>query len=309
MIRSAQQVRAPRPRRGRGAARQTFVRVTQGVASVLGAVALLAGVYYGTRLESVQVTKVVVIGGETIVHEKIEEIVNEELSGTYGGLIPHRFFSMYPRDEILARVHEIPRLKDARVFLPDRHTLRVEFSEYVPAALWCPEPETASAASSTATHVEQVSQDPCFFIDASGYAFAESVPMRGALYVRFTHASTTPAYGTTFVPGSLISEMLTLRMHMRNEWSRLNIVGVDVVGDDDVVLRTSSGAVMRIRGDSTARDVYDTLVRIFETDTYKYLLHDGFKSIDLRFGNRVYVRDTRAIEAANTVATSTEVVR
>lgn len=304
MRRVVQRVPTVRPRRGRTATRHRFTRTLQGIVSVLCAAGILAGIYYGTRVSYGQITDVVVIGGETISHNEIEGLVQRELAGTYGGLIPRRFFYTYPQERILAQVRTVPLVKDARVFLQDRHTVRVEFSEYTPFALWCGE-EAARPAGALPADTPPA-QPPCFFIDDAGYAFAESPVVRGALYTRFSRASTTPAYAARFDPAPLIGEMVSLRARLRDE-TGLGIVRVAVQNADDATLYTASGAEIKIRTQDTATHVYDTLLQIFHTDTYAYLLRDGFKSIDIRFGNRVYVKDMKAVETeqATTTATST----
>ena len=88
---------------------------------------IVTGIWYGTRIESLQIQHVQVIGGQTIPHSAIEDIVQSELSGSYLKLIPRHFIPLYPKEIILQDIKKLDRVKNVQVELSDAHTLTVVF--------------------------------------------------------------------------------------------------------------------------------------------------------------------------------------
>ena len=244
-----------------------------GVAAFFASV--LTGVYYGTRVETFQVRTVLVQGGTTISPMAIRSVVEEVLDGSYFGLVPHRFAYQVPREEIERRLREVPRLAQVRITQPHRTELAIEFEEYQPRALWC-----------GGAH-------ECMFIDTVGFAFAEApASLLGSLYPRITVSSSSPKYAA-YVPSQVsLPDMLTLRAVFARYG--LSLLEVRYVDDYDVWYLFTQGSVLKTRRAEPADMVIKRLEELFATTQYASLPKDGFKSIDLRFGNRVYVRDKNA---------------
>ncbi len=236
---------------------------------------VLSSIYYGTRVAAFRVSTVLVQGGTTISPMAVRSIVEEVLDNSYFGLVPNRFVYHVPHEEIERRLREIPRLSRVRITQPYRTVLSVEFEEYQPSALWCDDSTT------------------CMFIDATGFAFAEApASLTGSLYPRVVVASSSPSYAVHLPADVMLGDMLTLRTAFAQYG--LSLLETRYIDEYDVWYVFTGGSVVKIRRKETADGIVKRLEQLFTTDEYASLPKVGFKSIDLRFGNRVYVRDKNA---------------
>jgi len=139
------------------------------------------GVWHGTRIASMQITEVAVVGGYTIPHSKIEQTVRAQLEGTYFKLVPHSFRMTYPKDSILEHLSGMSRMKHVTVEIVDTQKIVVMFDEYRPASLWC----------------GTLRYKACLFLDEFGFAFSEAPELSGSAFVRYVDATTVPPKEST----------------------------------------------------------------------------------------------------------------
>lgn len=266
------QLQKPRRRTSRSFSLTSLAVAFVGIVLIGGVV---SGIYYGTRITAFRVSTVLVQGGTTISPIAVRSIVEEVLDDSYFGLVPNRFAYRVPREEIERRLREIPRLSHVRITQPYRTVLSIEFEEYQPSALWCDD-KTA-----------------CMFIDATGFAFAEApTSLTGSLYPRVVVASSSPSYAAHLPADVVLGDVLTLRTAFAQYG--LSLLETRYIDAYDVWYVFTRGSVVKIRRKETVDVIAKRLEQLFITDEYASLPKVGFKSIDLRFGNRVYVRDNNA---------------
>lgn len=249
---------------------------------------VLTGVWHGSRVESLTINDVEVIGGETVAHETVLAAANDVLDGTYGRLVPKRFAWTYPKTEIETAVGSIPRIHNVQVERTDRRVISIIFDEYRPHALWCPEEEGS----------------PCLFLDHTGYAFTEAPLLRGEVFVRYVTLGREPTVGETLVERQALRDIEWFIEELKTQLSLYAVrVEVDRVGD--VFYTLSGGGELKVSMKESKDDTFDNLATILSSEEFADLEPGSFKYIDLRFGNKVFVNEELADPEVET-ASSTE---
>lgn len=255
---------------------------------------LLAGVWYGSRVADWQIATVTVIGGPTIAHEDIEALVWEQLQGSYFVFVPRQFYYTYPEESILEVVRAIPRIKAATVKLVEMSELVVAFEEYVPEALWCAD------VSSTA--------EGCMFLDASGYAFSPAPTLQGAAFVRYVHSVEEPRVDATPFTPDFLSETATFSTWLTDTfgWYVTHIVYTNGI---DIEYELAGGGMLKVTTQMPIETTQTNLEALLAASEMEKERAGDFEYIDLRFGDKVFIRDFEpevVATSTDSVATSTE---
>lgn len=271
----------------------TKVVLTQ-VAIGLGLFALLgltvAVVWWVTRLPSLTISEVTASGGETISAEEVIGKANGVLEGTYGRVVPKRFFAFYPHETLLHEVGTVDRIKDVIIERFGRNELRITYGEYFPYALWCvPEPA-----------------DACLFLDERGYAFAPAPQLKGGNFVRYRHSALTAEIGKPILSFDDFWKTVTLTELLATDGQFVRGVDVDTAGD--VYYALVGGGELRASLSQEPQAVFENLRTILNSQEFSHLRSGDFKYIDLRFGNKVYINEELESSLATSTATSSETV-
>lgn len=260
-----------RPKRNQSFTRQIF----KGITSVLIIGTLTTSVYYLTRLEAFTIKDVSIVGGETLSHETLREHVEEEVQGTYFRLIPKRFTYLYPHDRIIYVLERIPRVHNVQVKRLSRTELRVTFEEYTPHALWC-------QGVSTNT--------PCYFLDETGYAFAEAPMLHGGALTR--HHVTT---GDASLPGQVIDAKRLAAIDsfitQAEDVLAFRINSLTYMPDDDVTFWINGGGSIQASLQRNLTDTLENVAAALESDAFLHIEPGNFNYIDARFENKIFINE------------------
>lgn len=249
---------------------------------------LLTGVWYGTRIESLTLTKITASGGETIDANRVVIVAAEPLQGTYMGIIPRTFAWFYPREEVYAALKTIPRMKDPQINRVSGTQLALSYDEYVPYALWCDEVET----------------DQCLLFDDTGYAFGEAPRLTGGAFIRYRTLGVQPTVGQTIAPTEHLDHIKTF-IDLLKKGNRFEIAAVETDTAGDVFYIVSSGGEFKASLRDDPHKVYDNLITIIADKNFTDIKPGAFQYIDLRFGNKVYVKKEETL-ASTSASTTTE---
>ncbi len=256
-------------------------------------VSVFSGLWYVTRLPSVTIQNIAIQGGETIESNTIQAAAHDVLNGTYLKLIPHKFFLMYPHDDIAAAILTIDRVESVEVKRTSRNNVEISFTEFKPYALWCVSKEKQS----------------CYFLNEKGYAFAQSPQLHGGSLIRHTIEG----------EGELIEKQVfdedrfkKIHEYLAALHTKLNLRVTDLyyTKEGDMELRVNGGGKIYMRNDGHYESALNNVTTILTSDAFKHLKPGNFQYIDVRFGNKVFVNEAPPEEATTTtevVATSTEV--
>lgn len=266
-------------------ARRVLIRqIAIGTAVLCGVGLLGSGIWYGTRIDALTIETVAVSGGETVTHAAIERAANDALAGAYFAIIPHRFAWTYPEEEIKEAVASEPRVKDVSVER-DGQELSISFSEYEPSALWCG------------------ADDHCLFLDASGYAFAEAPELSGGTFLRYVDPSREPVLGEYAYTGTTGVDFLTFAATLHDRYG-FTVTHVEQSALDELTYRIAGGGLIKTSLRNAPEDTLANLDTVLASDAFRTLASGSFGYIDLRYGDRVFVREASG-DAEPILATST----
>lgn len=257
-----------------------------GIAIMFVSGLLVTGVWYGSRIDSLQITQVEVIGGYTIPHSEVEQRVQQRLVGAYFKLIPHTFTATYPKGAIVASLQDIPRIKNVHIEVVDTQKIVVVFEEYRPAALWC----------------ENYDTKECFFLDEHGFAFSQAPALTGSAFVRYLNNEHTPeekqqAFHIDFMKSTQsFVDMLASELD-------LYVTHIEKVTDQDVLYTVSGGGVLKVSQMIPTENSFKNLQSILGSEDFIHLQNGKFQYIDLRFGDKIFLNEEEVMEE---VATSTD---
>ncbi len=258
-------------------------QIIVGVLLVLGISLLLTGVYYGSRIESLQVTEVEIVGGKTIPHTQIETLTRETFTGTHFKLVPKSFSWTFPDSAIKEKLQALDRVKNVKVEREGQHVVTVIYDEHLPSTLWCETHDTKE----------------CLFLDSKGFAFAEAPPLEGSAFVRFVESNNTPEKGAQAFSEEFISPNIDFITQLEDELS-LYVTHIEKLGDYDIEYSVSGGGKIKV---SQTID----LEKSFNSEEFAHIEPGAFQYIDLRFGDKVFVNEELpSTEISTSTASTTE---
>lgn len=261
-------------------------QVVRGVLIVLAISLLLTAVWYGTRVSSLTIASVSVVGGVTIDRSMVKEKIEAELEGEYYRLVPRRFAWLYPRKTMIDSVLTIDRIEEVRI--ERRGTeLIAAFTEFVPYALWCDDPESVS----------------CLFLDKKGYAFAAAPMLSGGSFIRYVDLARTPEKEQYAFSAEVLSMVEAYESLLQRQLG-FYVVAVEFDSVGDAFLTFAGGEELKVTMSDVPSDVVDNLVTLLASEEFAHLRSGGFGYIDLRFGERVYVYEEP--EVIESIASSSE---
>jgi len=252
---------------------------------------IFIGLAYLSRVSALNISSVEIINNKVIDTENIKNSVDIELSGFYLWFFPKKNILLYSKNSIKEKLmNEFPRIKDVNISLQEEKKLEVSITERTALYTWCgetlPEIETGSTTSE------------CYFLDDSGYIFAEAPYFSGEVYFKFfgsINQKNESFVGSSFYPDTfqkIISFKNTL------EDIKLKPVALLMAEDGNIKMFLSSetsvmGPVILFQTDSDFKKIVENLETALDTDPLKTNFKDKYsllEYIDLRFGNRVYYK-------------------
>ena len=277
-------------RRSQKAAENTWKRQV-GIGVMLTCIIglILTGVWYGSRVESLTINTIEVVGGETIARDEVRRLTDELLVGSYYRLVPKQFAFTYPKQTITDRIMRLERVKNVLVERLDGTTLQIVFEEYKPFALWCESLESTS----------------CAFLDRSGYAFTMAPELTGAAFIRYVVVDEELETGKQVFDRSILDQATEFTEAASDQLS-LNVIGVIQTSVVELEYHLAGGGIIRTSRDVTAQDTFENLLTVLESTQFDHLEPGNFEYIDLRFGNKVYVKE-ESVEISTSTASATQI--
>ncbi|NBD74136.1 hypothetical protein GVX82_03800 [Patescibacteria group bacterium] len=268
-------LRSPEARRRR---RRVVTLVAGGV--LASAVVVATVTIVTLSRPAAQITSIDVRGSESLDPERLTTFLFDELAGRHFGLIPKTSSPLYPRAALTASLAEhFPRIQELSVRLTDPQTLRVNLTERTPAALWCGD-------------IVPVGERPghCYFMDGRGFIYARAPTFSGDPFERFygplTHG--TPE-GQQFVAPA---EFVRLRAFWEELRARaVPIESVLIVDEENLELYHEAGPRLLVSRTDDLAEVAAAIPLVLANERLAGEALAEVAYIDLRFGNKVYLKD------------------
>ena len=266
-------MRARRPMRSpKLIRRKREERLRRILLSVVFIVLTVAGGLYAFTLPAFIIENIE-IRGTALSTAEIAGFLRQQLSGEYLGIIPRGSIIFYPQDKLEdSLLSRFPELQSARIGLAHMTSLSVALADRQPSALWCVE-------------------ERCFFMDAGGLLYRETMIDSGGLYRRFRPLATTStsAVGMNVISPASLTAFLSLASRL--ELMRLEVKEI-VLDFDTATIVLAGGSRLLFRNDGDfAPDVARLETVLAENDLVPR--NDGgllVDYIDLRYGNKIYFR-------------------
>lgn len=237
-------------------------------------VALIAVV---SRLPALQIRTVSVAGTKTVPAGDVKALVEEELRGTYVVAFPRRNTLIYPRDSIRVRIlSEWPRISTLDITHEGLGGILLHIEERSPAGLWC----------GGEAEFESASMSGCYFLDATGFVFAQAGMFSGGVFHKYYgDLGTRSPVGSRYVR----EEYFASYREFLSSLGRLGYEGERslVQPNGNIILVTSSHEKFFLSGTKSFDSALSYLSAVVQSGEIRGKEIEYF---DLRFGNRVYYK-------------------
>jgi len=248
------------------------------------AVALFLSAIFLFSRETFLIADISFSGPPHIDQAVLREMTEEKLSGSYAHLISRSSIFFYPaRDIEHSLLEAFPEVASVRVGLRSLQSLSVTLQPREAVGQWCIDNPVSEGG---------VSEEPCFLFDADGFIFKEADASSEVGYPSFFggEVSSDRPVGDIFLDSSRILNFLSLLSELAGVPVRVAKVHILEGGEAAVLL--SGGARLLFLEGADVGAVVDNLKRL--VSDRELVPRDGdtlsVEYIDLRFGNKVYVK-------------------
>jgi cell division septal protein FtsQ len=264
--------------------------------SLLGLLAFMGLVVYISRLGSLNVSDIEVVGNKVIDTAAIKAVAEQQISGKYLRLFPKTNILIYPQNNIKNELQDkFKRLQNIKISILNNRVLQISVAERSSKYIWCIANAPLQVESSTTDNNNQ----KCFYLDEDGFVIDEAPFFSGNVYFKFYGSSSlninTPQgpyfFKQNFKQLISFSNVLT--------GMSLNPVAIYIGDNDDIEVYLSNGpsALLGPKIMFTSDSDFQNVAENLETALTTEPLASEFKSkylsllyIDLRYGNKVYYK-------------------
>lgn len=262
--------------------------------SVFGLVAVFALLAYLSRLNSLNITEVQIIGNKIVEAEAIKTTVEGSIAGKYLWFFPKTNMLYYPQNFIKNELQDkFKRLKNINLSIENNKILKVSVSERTALYTWCgalaPDPALTNGDAGK-----------CYFLDEDGYVFDEAPYFSGEVYFKF--------YGLDSLSANTPLGFYFSKQNFKQLVSfkdTLTSIGLKPIalytkddGDVEVFLSSNgvsltNGPKIIFRADADFQNVAENLEAALTTEPLQSKFTKNYSTllyIDLRFGNKVYYK-------------------
>lgn len=227
---------------------------------------------------------------------QIENIIKEEISGKYIGLISKSNIIIFPRSKISKLIkNTYPSISAIDIDVKGLHEVEFQIEEFEPSARWCdyevsaaPNPRHVndSKISAIPKVVEQYQVSNCYLMTAEGMIFTKTdINNPHDFVTTFGFISGDPlrqVYDNSKTFRDLIDFVKLLR--------RLNIVADEIwtINGEVYAIVTEENVKIYIDSEDDIVSVFNNLQTVIERDAINEAQFSNVDYFDLRFGNRVF---------------------
>lgn len=261
--------------------RRQKIRKLKLIAIAVVSVVLIILLGWSLRLEQFQVSNILISGNKVIPQEKIQSIVEDNLSGTYFFLSPKTNIFFYPKSRITKQIEdEFERVKEVSVNFVNLKSIEVKILERTPKSMWCGVKKESAVGG-------------CYFMDENGYIYAKAPDFGGNVFLKFFGLDyNSLLLGSESPIGVTIMDVekfdkFTLFVDTLSEigYKPISLARVD---DHDFELYFNDGMKIIFGNDQDFEILLDNLQSVL--DSGELVNRENIDYIDLRFGNKVYYK-------------------
>jgi hypothetical protein len=258
---------------------------------LLGLTVIFVLLIYLSRLNSLNISKVEILGNRMLETEAVKKTVADQVAGYYFRFFPKTNIFFYPQDAIKNELqNKFKRLNDINLSIKDNNVLEVFLTERTAKYLWCGPDLGAELLNKLRS---SAATEPCYFMDENGYIFDEAPYFSGTVYFKFFGAPSAESYFfkqdfkqlTAFKDVLLDLGLKPMALYVTND------------GDVEIFLSKGSSSLFTtepkiiFKLGTDFQNVIENLETALNTEPLKSKFKNKYSSleyIDLRFGNKVY---------------------
>lgn len=255
-------------------ARRLRRRALSVAAFFLFVVLLLVGTIFLARVSFLRVTRVEVLGSQSVAASDLQQLVLQELEDSYFFVFPKSNVFLYPKKAIVAKLlASYPSLKGATTNIKDFQSITVTVEERHPEALWC----------------SDLSSSPCFFLDGEGVIYAQAPAYSAPVYDLYLGTAAGKTLPRQFLLPGQFRALSALVAAVRKD-AGIAIERVSVDAHDDVRMWFANGFVLLFVLKEAGGDVYERFTLALGSEPFKNRKFSDFEYLDLRFGDKLYYK-------------------
>lgn len=239
--------------------------------AILG-IALAVSLFLGGRellnADFFKIKSIEVIGADKISPEDIKSLVSSEIVADQSWFFPRNNFLFINTGRINNLLQKtFPDFSRVRTTLAGIGNLVIEVSERAPYAIWC---------DSNGGH--------CSIIDSQGFAFDKNSDSRSATLTIFTDSK--PTIGGIIFDENKFSEIKKILNHFNQ--SGFKIISISE-NKNDYFIKIETDLEVRITSGDELESITTKLISIIN-DQNSAQDHSSIDYIDLRYGNKVFIK-------------------
>lgn len=247
------------------------------------------------QYDGYEIQHVNVLGNEVLTQEDIAHVVENVTSGSYAFLFSKKHIMIFPRFALADALRSAyPRIRTLDIDVSGRQEVTISLSERKPHSLWC---DTAMAGEyapqASAEQAQNGQASPCYFLDASGYAFAKAPHFSGEVY---TTIYSDIDHGSTHVGTHAFSQERFQTLNtFRKQFTEEGFKGVGIIQrtSSDYWLLLERGGYIKFDVTHDPRTVVrDVMLAVEAKQKEHEAFHQTLEYIDARFDdrNRIYFK-------------------
>jgi len=242
--------------------------------SLVALLVVCAGFAYLARLKQLNIGEIEITGNKTIDSETIKASVEKDIAGYYLGVFPKTNILFYPESKIKDDLFlQFKQFKDITFSIKDEKTLEVSISEREAKYLWC----GATLPQDT---------EKCYFMDETGFIFAEAPYFSGEVYFKF--------YGIANTLKGNFEKFISFKKTLENMGLKPVTLYIEENGNTEILLSgTPTKPEIIFKNDSDLQVIAENLEAALSVEPLQSEFKNKYASleyIDLRYGNKVYYK-------------------
>lgn len=262
--------------------------LTRGIAVLILAFLFFIAIGGISQNDRWKITRVEVVGTQTVERDAVESLVREKLKGNYYFAYARENSYLFPRRDIKeGLLQNFPRLLSADAERVDEHTISVTVAERKPYALWCGDNLEAQPPSGG-----------CWFIDDAGFVFGRAPVFSDGVYPEVYGAlegKQNESALRAHIPQAQFALVYTLNQSLIQKVGNPLRVAFKPEGEVAVTIAKSAtypmlaGSELRFKDSTTSEVIMKNLLAALPVQfpssviPKKKLLY-----IDMRFGNKIF---------------------
>jgi cell division septal protein FtsQ len=256
--------------------RKRLLSILSAIAFVV--IACIGSIVYAAHRPQIMVRDIVVEGNNAVEAKAIESLIRETISGKYVYILPKNNSLLFPRkivkETLLTRYLDI---RSVDVDIEGFTTLLVRVKERKPEALWCKVVDAIAA------------EDSCYFMDENGLVYAEAPFFSGEVYMRYFGLLDDDPVGAMYAVEPSILRIQTFIQSV--DELGFNVTGVFARGNGEYELYLRKGGKIIFNNSQALEVTFTNLVTLTkEKPNLNNSEAAAFEYIDLRFGDKVYLK-------------------